>query len=195
MPCEHKEGLEEGQNGFVVPLVADFNDGIVLCFPISKENASLINFVLDANNKSKITIHADVVGVYKTMLESWKAGERFLSGIILDAVYVSDRKDFSLDAHFVLVDSNGRLDSFAKTTFVHAIVTAAMENMEVYVTDDLFEKLKPAANQESDDDNDGGDNGTESPNKSCPSNGVEFPVDRNLLKKAKEIMNGDIKET
>ena len=193
MPCEHKEGLEEGQNGFVVPLIADFNDNIVLCFAVDKENADLINFVLEEENKSKISMHDGIVGVYKTMLSSWKAGERFLSGIILDAVYDADGKDLALDAHFVLVDSNGRLDSFAKTTFIHAVVTAAIEDMEIYVTDDLFEKLKPAEQNESEEDDDD-DGGTLAPKPNSPKS-KDFPIDHNLLKKAKEIMDGTVKDT
>ncbi len=207
-PCVVQKGKEEDDySGPLAALASLTSEQIVLFFPISEENASLVNFLLKDENRKKININQDIVGVYKTMIESWKSGDRHISGIILDARFNVELQEEVIDASIILIDVNGNLDSVVKTNMVHAIVVAAIEEIELYVSNELFEKLNPGEPQdpfekalnegeEDDDGDDDDDDDGKKPPKPLPSSGLsklsekQFPNDANLIKIVRQIMSG-----
>lgn len=203
-PCVIQKDETSSYTGPLASLVSEMNSNLVLFFPISEENASLINFTLNDENRKKITVNQDVVGIYKTMIESWKSGDKHISGVILDAKYDPESKEDIIDASVIIIDSNGNLDTLVKTNFVHAMVVVAIEDMEIYVTDDLFSKLKPKDDEEieegeddeeDEDDGGGNDKGPEPIDPPSPKQSQKvFPVDKNIISIAKQIMEGKVKD-
>lgn len=195
-PCVVQKEENNGYSGPLASLVSKTNPNLVLFFPISEENASLVNFSLDEENRKKININQDVIGVYKTMIESWKSGDRHISGVILDAKYDLESKEDVIDASIVLIDSGGNLDTVIKTNFVHAIVVVAMEDMEIYVTDELFNKLQPQMdeNEEDEEDDDENDSNPKPKPPSPPSSEKDFPVDHKIISIARQIMDGKVED-
>lgn len=194
-PCVVQKD-DSDYTGPLASLVSQINENMVLFFPISEDNASLINFSLNEENRKKMTVNQDIVGIYKTMIESWKSGDRHISGVILDAKYDTEAKEDVIDASVILIDADGNIDTVVKTNFVHAMVVVAIEDMEVYVTDDLFSKLRPHGvegeeNDEEDEDSEEGGDKPKTPPQ-LPKN--EFPVDNNIISIARQIMNGKIKD-
>lgn len=208
-PCIiHKGKNENGYTGPLATLVSTNNDKLTLFFPISEDNASLINFSLKKENRSKINIHQDVIGVYKTMVDSWKSDNKHISGIVLDAKYSSEATEEIIEASIILIDANGDLDTMVKTNMVHAIIVAAIENLSVYVSNDLFSKLVPPDDPEDiedlDDDNEdsfGDDGSDEETPPTMPKDGAilmqspHFPVDKDLVKIVKQIMDKKSEDT
>lgn len=196
-PCVVQKEETSGYSGPLASLISQTNTNLVLFFPISEENASIINYSLNEENRKKINVNQDVIGVYKTMIESWKAGDRHISGVILDAKYDNDAKEHIIDASIIIINSDGNLDNVVKTNFVHAMVVVAIEDMEVYITDYLFNKLKPQENIEENDEED--DEDKDGPSK--PPSPVtpelpkqEFPIDQKIITIARQIMNGKVED-
>lgn len=190
-PCIVQKDGANGYDGPLASLVSQLNTNLVLFFPISEENASIVNYALNDENRKKISVNQDTIGIYKTMIESWKSGDRYISGIILDAKFDPESKEDIIDASVILIDANGDLDTVVKTNFVHAMVVVAIEDMEIYVTDSLFDKLKPPPEEEDDNDE---DNENGSPRPPTPESKTEYPIDKNIISIAKQIMNGKVEE-
>ena len=114
------------------------------------------------------------------MLDSWQAGGRFLSGIIMDTVYNNNFKKEVPIIRLVLSDSNGIIDSFVTVNFIHAILLAAMEKLEIIVTDRLLEIMLP---------NEDGDSSMTFKNKH-----PEFLEDKGIVDIARQIMKGKIND-
>lgn len=196
-PCVVQKDGANGYDGPLASLVSQMNENLVLFFPISEENASLVNFSLNDENRKKINVNQDVIGVYKTMVESWKSGDRHISGVILDTKYDVEAKEDVIDASVILINSDGNLDTVVKTNFVHAIIVVAVEDMDIYVTDELFMKLKPPeglTEDEDEEDEEGGNSG-DGPKPSAPKPPQsEFPIDQKIISIARQIMNGKIED-
>ena len=187
-------GEEVGHDGPVVVLANTMDPSFALFFPVSKENASIINYVLE--NEGEYDIDTDILGVYKTMINSWRAGDRFLSGLIMDSVYDEEKEEDVMMIRLALVDNrNGTLDSLVHVNFVHGMLLAAMEKTEIIIGEKILEKLMP----EIDDDDDEDEDETEgvSIKKKINKKKVkkhDFPEDKNLLEIVKKIMNSNIKK-
>jgi len=207
-PCRVQNGEGDSYNGTVVVLSSKATENLALFFPISEDNASLVNYVLQDDNREKINVNQDVIGIYKTMIDSWKAGDKFISGIVIDTRFVTDVNEDVLEAAIVLIDTEGNLDAFVKTSFVHAMVIAAMEDLDITVTGDLFQKLYPKGEDEVADDADGeedeedededDDKGSGSkPKRSPPKKPTQkdkYPVDNDVIAIARKIISGNISE-
>ena len=170
---------ENGYSGYCVILACASDPSFMLFFPISKENAKIINYVLKDN--SKYDINTNILGIYKTMIDSWKSSDRFLSGIIMDSVYNEEMKEDVLMIRLALSDHDGNIDSLVHVNFLHATLLAAMEEVDVIVSDKLLEKMVP--------ENDG------SEEKRNISTNDTFPEDKKIVDIAKKIMGGKIKDT
>jgi len=181
-PCI-KQNNENGYKGPVVTLACASNLSFVIFFPISEENSKLINYILD-HKPSEYNSNLNIIGIYKTMLDSWEAGGRFLSGISLDTEYDFDSKEETIDVRLVISNEQGSVDSIIKVNFVHAILLAAMERREILVSSNLLKKLMPISEDEISEDGDTDEKHQE--NK-------KFPVDKDILDLAKKIMSGKIK--
>lgn len=198
-PCI-KQDIDNGYSGPVVMLACASNISFVLFFPISEENASMLNYVLEnPPEKQNINI-GSTLGVYKAMLDAWSAGDRFLSGILLDTEYDMESKQEVISARLVISNEGGPVDSIVKVNFVHAILLAAMDRKEILVTKYLLSKLVPihGKNSEEDEEDDGGDGSVQSksPKRSNKEESLDpkaFPIDKEILDLAKKIMSGKIK--
>jgi hypothetical protein len=155
----------------------------MLFFPITKENAKIINYVLEED--SKFDANTNVLGIYKTMVDSWQASDRYLSGIIMDTIFSDEVKDDVLMIRLALSDLNGDLDSLVACNFLHAILLAAMESAEIIVSDKLIMKMLPDPDEEMKGIS------KSKKNKKDPNH---FPEDKKIMNIAKKIMTGKIKD-
>jgi len=150
----------------------------MLFFPVSKENAKIINYVLKED--SKYDINTNILGIYKTMINSWKASDKYLAGIIMDTIYNNEIKDEVLMIRLALSDSDGHLDSLVYVNFLHSVLLAAMESVDIVVSDRLIEKMVPEEEEK---------------NGSLQNHSDKhFPEDKKIVDIARKIMNGKIKE-
>jgi hypothetical protein len=201
--------------GTAIVLACSVDPSHVLFFPVDEENASVINYILKENSddKKNLDINWDILGVYQTMLDSWTAGERFLSGVVIDMGYNKDEEDEDEEVIsaklFLSSIRTGRIEGLVKVNFVHAILLAAMEKIEVTVVDEILDKLIPNREDEDEDDLDDENlfdvkekksdksdkpnqsNQPNSPNKSKKN--AQYPVDKDILEIARKIMGGKIK--
>lgn len=175
---------EDDYNGPSVVLACASDNDIMLFFPIAKENAKMISYVMDKD--SKYDINTNILGIYKTMLDSWKAQDKFLSGVIMDSVYDPELKDDILLVRLALSDINGELDSLVNVNFFNAIILAAMEDLDVVICDNLLDKMIP-----DDDDEDDDEEECKKPKRKQP----HFPEDKKIVDIAKKIMSGKTKDT
>jgi hypothetical protein len=178
---EIAECIDVNENDYDGPciIMACVSDpSFMLFFPINKENAKIINFVLKDN--SKYDINTNIIGIYKTMVDSWTSSDRFLSGIIMDAVYNEEAKDEVLMIRLALSDADGNIDSLVHVNFLHAMLLSAMERVHIIVSDKLLEKMMPQ------------DEGNEEGRRNTPA--PHFPEDKKIVDIAKKIMGGKIKD-
>ena len=75
---------EADYKGQCIVLSCCSDPAFMLFFPIAPEHASIINYVIEGK---EYTADTSILGIYKTMVDSWKASDRYLSGIIMDSVY------------------------------------------------------------------------------------------------------------
>ena len=183
-PCL-KQSEDEGYNGTVVTLASTANISFVLFFPVSDENANMINYILETH-PDKINCNTGALGIYKTMLDSWTAGNRFLSGIVMDSEFDQKTDEDIISVKMLLSDSDsGMVESVVPSNFIHGIMLAAMERKEIFVSDNLLSRLIP-------DDEDDEDREID-PEDRTPSDQAELD-DKKILDIAKDIMSGGIKE-
>lgn len=167
---------EADYDGTCIILASVSDPSFMLFFPISKENAKTINYVLKDN--SKYDINTNVLGIYKTMVDSWASSDRFLSGIIMDSFYNDEVKEDVLTIRLALSNQDGTLDSLVYVNFLHAMLLAAMEQVDVIVSDKLLSKMVP-------------ENENQEPKRSS----AHFPEDKKIVDIARKIMGGKIKDT
>ena len=114
------------------------------------------------------------------MVDSWKAGDRYLSGIVMDIVFDPETGEDIISPTLIICDSMGNVDAVLNVNFVHAVLLAAMERKEILVTNELLRKLIPMPSHEDETDEPPLDVDKES----------EFPVDKQILDIARDIMSG-----
>jgi hypothetical protein len=118
------------------------------------------------------------------MINTWKSGERFLSGIFIDLIYDAESEEEILNVNLMLSSTqDGFIEAVIKVSFVHAIIIAILEDADIMVSNELLNKLLPdTLDEEEEDDFD------------APlEDDSVYPVDANILEIAKQIMNGKIK--
>lgn len=177
-----KQINKEGYNGYVVALSCLSNNGLVLFFPVSEENASLITLILEKTfQKKNININnmGNIIGVYKTMIDSWEAGNRFLSGILMDAEYDTSG-ELIIVSRLIVSDENGKIDSIVKVNFIHSILLAAVKQIEILITDEILNKLLP--------DDEELEELEELEKDKLNENSEKFPVDKDIIEIAKKIL-------
>jgi len=149
---------------------------IVLFFPIPQNNANIINEIMKSD---ELDPDQGVVGIYKTMLDSWKASDRYLSGVILDSAYDDESNEGTLLVRLVLSDNQGAIDSLVKVNCIHSLILSALVGVDIIVDDELLEKVLPEIYGSQDD---------EEEKESV------YPEDKELLRTVAKIMNASIKE-
>lgn len=135
------EVSEDDYEGPCVVMACVTDPAFMLFFPVSDENAKVISYVMDGN--SDYDINTNILGLYKTMINSWKSSDRYLSGIIMDSNYDSELDEPILMIRLALAGHDGYIDSLVRVNFLHAILIAAMENVSIIVSDDLINQMLP----------------------------------------------------
>lgn len=193
-------------DGIAVALANTANPSFVLFFPINQENASVINSIMRNRKEGKTIadINTSVLDVYKTMLDSWLAGDHFLSGILVEVSYSEEFQEEVIAAKITLSSiKSGRVEGVVKINFIHAILLAAIENLEIIVSEEILDKLVPERPDE-DEENEDGEEGEEdeegtvdtkkpSRNNKDKKDASKYPIDKDILETARKIMNGKIK--
>lgn len=174
---------EDGYDGPVIVLACSSDQTFMLFFPVTEANAEVLGSVIgEQEDEEEIDVDTSVLGIYKTMLDSWEAGNRYLSGIIMDTIYSEQAKKEIPMIRLVLSDQNGIIDSFVPVNFIHAILLAAMEKLEIIVTDRLLEIMLPASQDENRE------------NIITKKNHPEFLEDKGIVDIARKIMEGKIND-
>jgi hypothetical protein len=175
-PCV-EQNEEDGYKGQVVSLASTSNVTFMLFFPIATEYSRLINFLLKKEESTKMNLQ--LLAVYQTMVNSWKAGDRYLAGIVMDIQYDEETEEDIIAPTLILCDSMGNVDAVLNVNFVHAVMLGAMERKEILVTNELLHKLIPFPDEEINEDV-----------PDIPTQKNPFPIDKEILDIAKNIMNG-----
>jgi hypothetical protein len=196
LPCSEATPEDDSSpkyQGHVVPLGCPSDMSLVLFFPIDEKNASIVNYLL--SEEKDCDFNSDVLGLYQTMLDSWTAGDRFLSGIIMESVYSEIMKENVVSVKIILSSHRtGRIEGFVKVNFAYAIILAAMEKIEITIDKELIDRLMPSGEMDDDDDDDDERPlGTKLDDKVDKKKNQSYPVDENILEIAKGIMSGRIK--
>ena len=174
---------EDGYDGPSVVLACSSDPEFMLFFPVAEDSSKLINYVLERNNK--YDVNTNILGIYKTMVDSWKSTDKYLCGVIMDSVYDQELKDEVLSVKIALSDMEGDLDSLVNVNFLHSVILAAMENVDIVICDSLLNKMIPE--DEEDDEN-------EEDTKNKQPKQQHFPEDKKIVDIAKKIMSGKVKD-
>ena len=168
---------ESGYEDLCVVLACVSDPEFVLFFPVDEKNAKIINYVLE--DDSKYNIDTNVLGIYKTMIDSWNSSDRYLAGIIMDVLPDENGKEELLSLKLVITDQCG-LDCLVPVNFIHGILLASMESVFIIVSDKILEKMV------SDDDTK-----TQILKK---KKSTHFPEDKKIMAIAKKILSGKLKD-
>ena len=141
-PCVKQN--RNSYSGHVISLACAQNINFVLFFPTEEKHADTINYLLDTK-PCDFDFNLSSIGIFKTMIDTWKSSGRFLSGIFMDIEYSLKSKDNIITMKLIISDINGSIDSVVKINFLYGIIIAAMERKEIVVSEDLLTKLSPAA--------------------------------------------------
>jgi len=182
----------DASNTYVVGFAPTENQEIMLYFPIPEEDAFLIKFMLEPEKENKNEPpNMKLLGLYKTMLDGFESSGTFLSGVVFGFEKIENEELLSCKLCLSKTE-DGLLENMMCTTFSVAVILSTMENLEIFMTDDLIKKLLPAL--ENDDE-------IEQPNQSNNSNQnsekeikhknlPNLPIDKDIEKIAKQIMSG-----
>jgi hypothetical protein len=183
MPCiEQSLVNEESNGGIVLPLASEVQNNCILFFPVSDEVGDIVNYLMEVEGDENPE-QSKMVDVFKTMINTWRSGERFLSGIFIDLVYDLELNDEVISVNLMLSSStDGCIEAVIKVNFVHAIIVAILEDIDVMVSNEVLNKLLPEILDEKEDDL----------GESLEDKAV-YPVDDDILEIAKRIMDGKIK--
>jgi hypothetical protein len=142
------ENLPSGE-GFAVLMACVTDPSFILFFPIHEKFVSTIQNVISGN-----TDKTDVdLSIYKTMMDSWKAGNKFLSGIVMDSVYDLATQEDVMFSKFMLSDlSSGLVDGIVSVSFVDAVLISLIQKVDVIIGKNMLSKLIPEEDLNQDDD-------------------------------------------
>jgi len=204
--CEYQKNKDEDGEAYEGPvIVLTKNGGLSLFFPILDHTAKLIKYIFEVHNEdaeedediedeleygltnSEKENFAQSVGIYQTMVNLWRDSGLFLSGIVMDASYSVDANEDMIVVYMVLSDEeNGFVSSVVRINFQHALILAALLDMDVNVNEMLLHKIIPGLFDEEEDDE------TETQHmRHMPINNEEFPVDSKLLDMARNLLRSE----
>jgi len=150
-----------------------------LFFPINEETASVLKYIVDGNGQ--YDINTNILGIYKTMIDSWDTSDNYLSGIIMDLIYNKVSKEETLSIRLAISSKiTGEIEGLVYVNFINAIMLSALEKINIVISDLIISKMLPPEELP----------GLEKDNKVSKNN---FPEDKNILDIAKQIMSGQIK--
>ena len=168
--------------GNVVALACTSDPSLVLFFPVSPDVVEKMNEAIGSENQLDI----GTFGIYKTMVDSWSATDKYLSGIIIDVIYDKEMDDDIMDVKLVLSDTNnGCINSLVSIDFINAIFLSILERMNILLSDALLSKLMPVFEEQVESENDIG-------NIDKVDDGVSEDK-KEILDIVKQIMGGQVK--
>lgn len=143
-PCEDKKitiSETETFEGIMATLISHEDDKFKLMIPIREKDANLISAILEENGKLGESEEEEVIGVFLTMIESWRSAGVYLSGVTVDS-FVDPETDIDMFfVHFFLCNQDGYMESMVRANFSHALILVALEGVPIFVTEKLLAKL------------------------------------------------------
>jgi hypothetical protein len=147
------EGPEEAEDfvksadysGKVIALSNVDDPNLLIFFPISDSNAKLINKFIKHDYSKDDSIDLSNFSIYSAMSDSWKSSERYLSGIIMDSVIDEDSGEDVIQVKLMLSDVNGYLHSLISVGFFGALMLSILENVEIFLTEELLAMILPSS--------------------------------------------------
>lgn len=185
-PCEERTVQiteDESYDGYMVSLISHEDENFKLLFPLRERDAQILKSISTEQMEVKPIedCDPDFIGLYFTMIESWKTSDRILSGATLDSLIDPELGVEVFLTHFFLTNREGYIESMVKSNFSQIIILSALEDSPIFVSDNLIQKLigKPISNPQGD-------------NKS-PYGDSDFIDDdaQNIIKIAQDIISGN----
>ena len=136
-------GLQEehekpSYNGPIVILENIIWPTLFLFFPITKKNMDVINQALTGATEAKS------LSIYKTMIDSWKGSDNYLSGIIMDLNYEPNSSEPKIVVNFALSSGeDGKLKSLVPVSFVDSIIISILCDQDYMVGARLLNLMLP----------------------------------------------------
>jgi len=183
LPCAEQEN--ERYKGYVSAFGMINDTTLVILIPVTEEAAKTINYALQPN-EDKQGVNMTLITSYKMMFDSWQASGRFVSGIIMDSEKDEDGDEIISVKLFFSDTADGMIEGVLETSFVQAVILAAMFNLDIIFTTDILSKLLPGHGGDDDDDDDDGGSFPE-----IDDDG-DFPVDNDIIKIARDIIKGKL---
>ena len=177
---------DAGYNGHVVSLVYNIDSSLVLFFPIQEEVATTINFLLNPEKKPD-NLDLQTLNVYTTMIKSWNSSGRYLSGILMDTQFDETLKEEMICVNLYLSsEESGEIEGVFEVSFTQGIIIAALEDMNILLSNDLINKIVPKEKNPflDDDDDDEKNNGD-----------FALEDDTEIIEMTKKIMDNAIKNS
>lgn len=182
-----KQVKEENQlgngEGYVVGLASFDDPNIIFYFPIPEEEAVMVNYLLDPEGEKDSKPNTKMLGLYNTMMEGFASSGTFVSASILNFEIDENKEEILYCISYLSNIDTGFLESTMITTFNNAIMFSAIKDMDIFITDELCEKILSTL-----------ESSLEKAEKEEQDKKKKFPKDKNIDKIAKKIMNGKIKK-
>lgn len=196
---------ENGYNGPVVAFQSTTDPFRLIFFPVELETAKILNYLVvknidkdelsneDANsimkditegidiidnNKDLISIenaNEGILGIYETMLESWSASNRFLSGILFNIERGEETDKVLISCKIILSGDDGMVDCAFDANLMQALVLSTLLDAYIIFSEELLSFVTPV----NDDDE----------KENQPKNNKKFPKDDNVVNIVKNIMS------
>lgn len=186
----------DGYDGQAIQMACTTNINNVLMFPVDAENAKLIDGILNSTPESLKTAEG-TVKAYRTMLNSWVSGGRFLSGIFMSVEFCQKDMEDVISTCLIISDEYGAVDSIVRVDFTTAVIIAVLDRKEIILSVELMKKLVPKFNESEKEQEKEQENTETTLTKEKPPAKVkketEFPIDNDIMEIAKKIMSGKIK--
>lgn len=132
----------EQSNVHMISLMSEFRSDLKIYFPLPESKVNIVKALMSEDSEEEIEVQEhdkDQLDLYATMIDSWKLGDKIISGVVLDAS--TSEKSQSLLSSIILVLPDGQLDLFMKVDFSIAIIVATFEDLPIYITEELLQIL------------------------------------------------------
>lgn len=172
--------LNEETNSYVVNLCPLDDQTLGILLPMSEEDALITNFLITPDKVNEIKPNLKLAGIYKTMSDGFDSSGTFISGIILSEERVEGEEVLVCNLYLSKIET-GSIENFMKMQFSCAVILAAMNDVDIFITDELLSKIMPQNNNNEPENSD---------SKPIIDKTDKFPVDKKILKMAKKIMSG-----
>jgi DNA-binding cell septation regulator SpoVG len=140
-----------------------------LFFPIQEENMEFINKVMNGDED------IESLSLFKTMMDSWKSSNSFLTGIVCDVHFSPNDPSPKITVDLALADGEGLLTSMVAVSLFDAVIISLIKDIDFVITDRFLNALMPDRSEEVEEFS-------------------EFPEDHNINDIVRDIMEAPVKE-